>query len=107
MNKEKEGLLKTILVEPDIPHKISERSIQRLLTRMKPQTEEMREYLIAFYSAETRAQSRAVHAAFYAKFTPEKAKSFDEAYCQCLLNDLGISEQLPKLFTAKTLAPSL
>jgi hypothetical protein len=107
MNKEKEALLKTILTEPDIPHKISERSIQRLLKRMKPQTEEMRAYLIGFYSAETRAQSRAFHSAFYAKFTPEKAKTFDEAYCQCLLNDLDIAEQLPKLFMDKTLVPSL
>jgi hypothetical protein len=107
MNKEKEALLKTILTEPDIPHKVSERSLQRLLTRMKPQTEEMREYLIAFYSAETRAQSRAVHAAFYAKFTPEKAKIFDEAYYQCLLNDLDIAELLPKKFANKTLVPSL
>jgi hypothetical protein len=107
MNKEKEALLKTILAEPDIPHKVSERSIQRLLKRMKPQTEEMRAYLIGFYSAETRAQSRAFHAAFYAKFTPEKAKIFDEGYCQCLLNDLDIAEQMPKQFTNKILAPSL
>jgi hypothetical protein len=94
MNKEKEALLKSILEEPDVPHKVSERSIQRLLARMKPQTEEMRDYLIAYYSAETRAESRAFHDAFYAKFSPEKAKAFDEAYYQCLLNDVGLSEQV-------------
>jgi hypothetical protein len=92
MNKEREALLKEILAQPDVPHKVSERSIQRLLGRMKPQTEEMRDYLIAYYSAETRAESRAFSNAFYAKLSPQEAKDFDEAYCQCLLNDVGLTE---------------
>jgi glycyl-tRNA synthetase (class II) len=108
MNKEKEALLKAVLTEPeDMPHKVSMRSIQRLLERMKPQTEEMRNYLIAFYSAETHAQSRAVHEAIYAKFTAAKTKAFDEAYYQCLLNDLGISEDIPKYVSTAAFAPSV
>ena len=93
MNKEKEALLAEILARPDVPHKISERTIQRLIGRMKPQTLEMRDYLIGFYSAETRAERGVFHDAFYATFTPEKAKTFDEAYYQCMLNDLGMSEE--------------
>jgi hypothetical protein len=94
MNKEKEALLKEILAEPDnVPHKVSMKSILRLLERMQPKTEEMRDYLIAFYSAGSYAECEAVHDALYATFTPEKAKAFDEAYLQCMLNDLGISEE--------------
>ena len=96
MNKEKEALLKAILAESDnVPHTVSMKSILRLLERMQPQTEEMRDYLVAFYSSETYAKGRAVHEAKYATFTPEKAKAFDEAYYQCMLNDLGMSEEKP------------
>ncbi len=108
MNKEKEALLAEILARPDVPHKVSERSIQRLLGRMKPQTSEMRTYLIGFYSAETHAERCVFHDAFYAPFTPEKAKAFDEAYLQCMLNDLGISEEkLSQHIDNEVFAPSV
>jgi hypothetical protein len=108
MNKEKEALLAEILARPDVPYKVSERSIQRLLGRMQPQTSEMREYLIGFYSAETHAERCVFHDAFYAAFTPEKAKAFDEAYLQCMLNDLGISEEtLSQRVDNQALAPSV
>jgi hypothetical protein len=54
----------------------------------------MRNYLIGFYSAGSYAESRAFHEAFYAKFSPEKAKAFDIAYGHCLLNDVGLSEEV-------------
>jgi hypothetical protein len=104
MNKEKEALLKAILAEPDdVPRKVSMKSILRLLERMQPQTEEMREYLIAYFSAGTYAKSRAIHDAKYATFTPEKASAFSKAYCQCLLNDVGISEDVEN----ESFAPSV
>jgi hypothetical protein len=108
MNKEKEALLAEILARPDVPHKVSERSIQRLLGRMKPQTAEMRNYLTGFYSAETHAERRVFHDALYATFTPEKAKAFDEAYLQCMLNDLGLSEEiLSQRIDNQAFAPSV
>lgn len=107
MNKEREALLKEVLAQPDTPHKVSDRSIQRLLGRMKPQTEEMRDYLITYFSAETRAEGRVFHNTFYAKFTPEEAKAFDEAYYQCLLNDVGLSDNATSTVEHKNYAPSV
>jgi hypothetical protein len=107
MNKEKEALLKEVLAQPDIPHKVSERSIQRLLGRMKPQTKEMRDYLIAYFSSETRAQASAFSKEYYAKLSPKEAKEFDEAYCQCLLNDVGLSDNATTTVDNKAFAPSV
>lgn len=89
MNKEKEALLKATLAQPDEPHKVSMKSIMRLLARMQPETEEMKEYLIAYYSAETLAESRAIRKAKYASFTPAESKIFHDAYIRCLENDLS------------------
>jgi hypothetical protein len=94
MNKEKEALLKKILEAPDVPRKVSMKSIMRLLERMQPETEEMREYLIAFYSSETVAESRAIHDAKYASMTPAEAKVFHDAYHRCVENDLNIGKKV-------------
>ncbi len=91
MNKEKEALLKAILAQPDVPRKVSMKSIMRLLERMQPETEEMREYLIAFYSSETVAESQVIHDAKYASMTPAEAKAFHDAYYRCLENDINYS----------------
>jgi hypothetical protein len=92
MNKEREALLKKITTEPDIPRKVAPKNLLRFVNSMQPQTQEMRDYLMAVFSAETRAESDAIHADIYAKFTPQKAKVFDELYCQCLFNHLGIQD---------------
>ena len=47
MNKEKETLLNKFLSEPDVPYLVSKKSINRLIERMQPETEDMKEYLIA------------------------------------------------------------
>jgi hypothetical protein len=88
MNKEKEALLKKILTEPREPHKVSMKSIVRLLGRMQPETEEMKDYIIAYYSSETREEAEAIHNAKYATLTPSEAKVFSGAFYRCLQNDL-------------------
>ena len=93
MNKEKEALLKKILAQPDVSRKVSMKSIMRLIERMQPQTEEMKEYLIAFYSSETRGESRAIHDAKYASMTPSESKAFHNAYLRCVENDLKIGKR--------------
>ena len=93
MNKEKEALLKRILTEPREPHKVSMKSIVRLLGRMQPETEEMKDYIIAYYSSETREEARAIHDAKYASMTPAQQKAFDVAYYRCVENDLNIGKK--------------
>ena len=53
MNKEKEALLKAILAQPDVPRKIAPKNVLRFVDRMKPETEAMRDYLMAIFSSET------------------------------------------------------
>ena len=47
MNKEKEIILNKVLSEPDVPYLVSKKSINRLIERMQPETQDMKEYLIA------------------------------------------------------------
>ena len=70
MNKEKENLLNKLLSEPDVPYLVSKKSINRLMERMKPETQDMKAYLIAYYSAETSAESQTILKAKYASMTP-------------------------------------
>lgn len=97
MNKEKETLLNKVLSEPDVPYLVSKKSINRLIERMQPETEDMKEYLIAYYSAETSAQSQAIFKEKYASMTPIEAKAFDAAYLRCLENDVNYGEKVQSL----------
>ena len=97
MNKEKETLLNKVLSEPDVPYLVSKNSINRLIERMQPETEDMKEYLIAYYSAETSAESQAILKAKYASMTPAQAKAFDAAYLRCLENDVNYGEKVQSL----------
>ena len=97
MNKEKENLLNKLLSEPDVPYLVSKKSINRLMERMKPETEDMKAYLIAYYSAETSAESQTILKAKYASMTPEQAKAFDVAYLCCLENDVNYGEKVQSL----------
>ena len=89
MNKEKEALLNKVLSEPDVPYKISHKSILSLLERMQPKSNEMRDYLFAYYSAETSAESEAFFKAKYASMTPLPTKAFEAEYLTCLENDMS------------------
>ena len=94
MNKEKETLLNKFLAEPDAPYKVSKKSVTRLIERMQAETEEMKEYLIAYYSAETSAESQAILEAKYAYMTYAQAKAFDTVYLRCLENDVNYGEKV-------------
>ena len=97
MNREKETLLNKVLSEPDIPYLVSKKSINRLIERMQPETQDMKEYLIAYYSAETNAESQAILKEKYASMTPAQAKAFDAAYLRCLENDVNYGEKVQSL----------
>jgi hypothetical protein len=86
MNKEKEALLKAIMAEPDVPRKVSLKSLLRFVERMEPETQQMRDYLMAVFSAETSAESNAISKAWYAKMTPAERQSFADAYYLCCMN---------------------
>ena len=88
MNKEREALLKEILAEPDVPRKVSPKNLLRFVDRMQPETQEMRDYLMATFSAETRAESKVIREAWYAKMTPIEQKAFSEAFYVCCMNEL-------------------
>jgi hypothetical protein len=94
MNKEKEALLKEILGQPDIPHKVATKNLMRLIERMQPQTEDMKAYLIAYYSAETHAESQAIQKAKLSSLTPAEARSFNAAYLRCLENDVNYGKRV-------------
>jgi hypothetical protein len=88
-NKEKEALLKAILAQPDVPRKIAPKNILRFVDRMDPETEEMRNYLMAIFSSETKAESDAISKKWYAKMTPNEQKAFSEAFLRCVRNNLN------------------
>ena len=88
MNKEKEALLNKILERPDVPTKVAPKNLLRFVNRMRPQTQEMRDYLMAFFSAETQAESTAIREAWYAKMSPNERQAFSEAYYRCCMNEL-------------------
>ena len=94
MNKEKEELLKTILIKPDVPYKVSMKSIMQLIERMQPATDDMKEYLISYYSAATRAESQAIRKAKYDSMSVSERKIFDAAFMQCLQNDINLSKRV-------------
>ena len=94
MNKEREALLEQIMNEPDIPRKVSHKNLLRFVERMQPETQEMRDYLMAVYSAETVAESNAIEKAWLAKMTPAKQKAFSDAHYRCILNELENSKKV-------------
>jgi hypothetical protein len=94
MNKEKEALLKEILAKPDEPHAVSKKSIMRLIERMQPETEDMKAYLIAYYSADTHAESQAIRKTKLASMSPKEAALFNAAYLRCLENDVNYGKQV-------------
>jgi hypothetical protein len=101
MNKEKEALLKAILAEPNVPRKIAYKNLLRFVERAKPETQEMREYLMEKFSAATQAESKAVTDTWYAKMTDDEQKSFSEAYYRCMKNTLK-PEQLSSIKTIES-----
>jgi hypothetical protein len=87
-NKEKEALLKEVLEAPDVPRKVAMKHILGHIERMQPETQDMRDYLMAIFSAETHAESNAIQRAWYAKMTPAQGKAFAKAFYRCCMNDL-------------------
>jgi hypothetical protein len=106
MNKEKEALLKEILERPDVPRKVAPKNVLRFIDRMRPQTQEMRDYLMATFSAETRAESKAIGDAWYAKMTPTEQKAFSEAFYVCCMNQFHEPSEVERKI-AETFAPSV
>jgi hypothetical protein len=89
MNKEERAaLLKEVLESPDIPTKVSPKNVLRFVERMQPETQEMHDYLMAFFSAETRAEGKAIREAWQAKMTPAEQDLFSEAFIRCVQNEL-------------------
>ena len=88
MNKEKEALLRQIMAEPDVPRKVSMKNLLGFIEQMQPETQQMRDYLMAFFSAETQAESTAVREAWCAKMSPSERQTFSEAYYRCCMNEL-------------------
>ena len=88
MNKEKEALLKEILAQPDVPRRVSTKHLLGFVNRMQPETQEMRDYLMATFFAETHAESKAISDAWYAKMTPTEQQAFADAYYRCCMNEL-------------------
>lgn len=94
MNKEKEALLKQIEANLDEPISISMKSIMRMIERMQPKTEEMRAYIMAYFSAKTTPEREAVHKAQRTKMSATQWKAFEAAYVQCVENDLKYVQKL-------------
>lgn len=86
MNKEKEALLKQIRAQPDVPRKVAPKNLLRFVDQMQPATQQMRDYLMAIFGAETQAESSEIQKTWYAKMTPTERKSFSEAYYHCCKN---------------------
>jgi hypothetical protein len=107
MNKEKEALLQEILARPDVPRKVSPKNVLRFVDRMQPKTQEMRNYLMAFHSAETRAESRAITETWYAKMTLAERKAFDQAYYDCCMNEFNTYKQVSSTASVKEIVPSV
>ena len=107
MNKEKEALLKAIQAEPDVPRKVAKKNLLRFIERMQPETQEMRNFLMAKFSAETRAESRAISEAWYAKMTPRQQQAFSEDYHRCCMNELENSKNISTQSVVGELAPSV
>jgi hypothetical protein len=93
MNKERETLLKEILAQPDVPRKVSMKNLLAYIERMQPKTQEMRDYLMAYLSAETPAESSAIREAWCAKMTPNERKAFAEAFYRCCMNEFAASKK--------------
>jgi hypothetical protein len=107
MNKEKEALLKAILAQPDVPRKIAPKNVLRFVDRMKPETQEMRDYLMAIFSSETEAESDAISKKWYAKMTPIEQKIFSEAFNRCVRNELDSYKQVAIKSTEQLFATSV
>jgi hypothetical protein len=106
MNKEKEALLKAILAQPDVPRKVASKNVLRFVDRMKPETEAMRDYLMAIFSSETDAESDAISKKWYAKMTPIEQKVFSEAFYRCCMNQFHGSKE-DKRSTSDVFSPSV
>lgn len=92
MNKEKEALLQKIGFEKDMPHNVSKQSLLRWLDRMKPQNEDMRSYLIAYFSAPTLKEKQAIKSAKLASLTTSEQKIFLEQWWKCIENDMTFQQ---------------
>jgi hypothetical protein len=88
MNKEKEALLREIMAEPDVPRKVSMKNLLGFIDRMQPETQAMRDYLMAFFSAETQAESADIREAWCAKMSSSERQAFSDAYYRCCMNEL-------------------
>jgi hypothetical protein len=107
MNKEKEALLKEILAQPDIPRKVSPKSVLRFVNGMQPETQEMRDYLMAIFSAETQAERNAFRDAWYTRMTLAERKAFEQAYYRCCMTGLNTNRVVPSEANVEAFAPSV
>jgi hypothetical protein len=107
MNKEREALLKEILAQPDVPRKVAPKNVLRFVDIMQPETQDMRDYLMAIFSSETLAQSDAISKAWYDKMTPKEQKLFSDAYVRCIKNGVNSKKQVYSTSVAKELAHTL
>jgi hypothetical protein len=105
MNKEKEALLKEILAQPDIPRKVSPKSVLRFVNGMQPETQEMRDYLMAIFSAETEAERNVFRDAWYAKMTLAEIKAFEQAYYLCCMTGLNSNRVVSSEANVQAFAP--
>jgi hypothetical protein len=104
MNKERAALLKEILAQPDVPRKVATKNVLRFVDSMQPETQDMRDYLMAIFSSETLAQSDAISKAWYDKMTPREQKLFSDAYVRCIKNGLNSNKQVSSTSVVEELA---
>ncbi len=107
MNKEKEALLKEILAQADVPRKVSPKSVLRFVNGMQPETQEMRDYLMAIYSSETQTQRNAITKIWYAKMTLTEIKAFEQAYYRCCITGLNSNKVVSSKANVEALTPSV
>jgi hypothetical protein len=105
MNKEKEALIHQILAQPDVPRKVAPKNLLHFVDRMKPTTQQMRDYLIAVFGAETQTESCEIQKKWYEKMTQIEQKSFSEDYYRCCMN--GLNRVPPSKTTIGVFAPSV
>ncbi len=88
MNKEKEALLNKVLAEAKLPTQISPKSIERFLNKMNPD-DDMREYLRAYFSAETHEERKAIEKKKYKSMSQKEQADFSLSFLRCVQTELN------------------
>jgi hypothetical protein len=86
-SKEREALLEEIKNDLGVPRKVSPKSIERFLDRMKPDSE-MRAYLYAYFLGVTEEERQNIRHKKYSSMTEKQQEDFSERFFKCVQNEL-------------------